>query len=103
MYRDSVDTLYRARYTRVMTIFTDGRYRVTYDPDDIQVALLYFESEDAFVCSCCVEDGFHVSMLHASEGGNHLPIRVSATRRSLKKLRNEVCLWCGLSVGRSFD
>lgn len=86
-----------------MATFSTGRYCTTYDPTHIQVEVLFIESEDAFVCACCVEDGFHVSMLHITEGGNRAPIRVLVSRQSMKKLTDEICLWCGESVARSFD
>lgn len=71
--------------------------------DDILLTVYWFETLDGFVCECCIEDGFRWWHVHATEGGNILPVPFDVTRIQLKRLKKEVCLVCDLPVTRSKD
>jgi hypothetical protein len=77
---------------------TDDRY----DQDTRVGDVLYDEIRDGFICAYCLDD-FSITQLHATYGGNTLPIRLQPTRKLLGALRNEPCLICDLPCSRFAD
>lgn len=73
-----------------------------YDLDQHVCVVLYDERQDGYICGYCCDDFTH-SQLHATYGGDILPMRIRRSNKTLKHLRDEECLLCGMSVGRSFD
>jgi hypothetical protein len=81
---------------------TDQHPDNKYDHEKHIVQVMYDEIADGYICGYCLDDYTH-SQLHATYGGNLLPLRLSRTRKTMKHLHDEDCLICGLSVARSFD
>lgn len=73
-----------------------------YDAELHQCRVLYDEIEDRYICAYCYDDFTH-SQLHATYGGDILPRHIRRSNKTMKHLRYEDCLICGLSVARSFD
>jgi hypothetical protein len=76
--------------------------RDRYDQETHVGEVLYDEIRDGFICAYCLDDFTH-SQLHATYGGNILPITVRLSRKFLKALRNEPCLICDLPCSRFVD
>lgn len=64
--------------------------------------VLYDELRDGFVCAFCLDD-FTFSQLHATFGGDILPMPIQLTSKTARALASEPCLICDLSCSRFLD
>lgn len=81
-----------------MTTHTQDRYDNSLSVSEV----IYDEISDGFVCAFCV-DNFTFSQLHATFGGDILPIPVRLTSKTARALASESCLICDLPCSRFLD
>lgn len=78
-------------------------YQDPNDQDQVVLEIAFSETHDAFICAPCLDEGVNFTHLHATEGGNILPILIKRSRKTIRSLRREKCLICDLPVSRSID
>lgn len=72
-----------------------------YDQELMRCTVMYDEINEQYICGYCLDD-FSFSQLHATYGGNILPIPTFRSRKTRKHLHNELCGICGLPASRAF-